>query len=125
MQTLGLVKAMGAPAEEAPYLIKRIKFHRTAFFTLRHSKRLAGNPRSSASITLIFIGSFFLGRHAEQNPWQANTLEWSTASPPPHGNFVTLPIVYRGPYEYGSPESKLDWLPQDKKSDPSPIAIYH
>jgi len=62
-----------------------------------------------------FFGSLFWGKKADRNPWEANTLEWSTSSPPPHGNFETVPVVYRGPYEYSSPESKLDWLPQDKK----------
>ena len=34
-------------------------------------------------------------------------------SPPPHGNFPTVPTVYRGPYEYSSPQSDLDYLPQN------------
>lgn len=37
----------------------------------------------------------------ERDPWGANTLEWQTASPPPHGNFEGEPVVFRGPYEYG------------------------
>jgi len=40
-------------------------------------------------------------------------LEWTTASPPPHDNFATIPTVYRGPYEYSAPGSKDDWLPQN------------
>ena len=61
-----------------------------------------------------FFWSLFRGRVAERNPWQANTLEWSTSSPPPHGNFETVPVVYRSPYEYSSPEVAKDWLPQDQ-----------
>lgn len=64
-----------------------------------------------------FLTSIFWGKKADRNPWEANTLEWTTASPPPHGNFETVPVVYRGPYEYSSPESKLDWLPQNKKTE--------
>src|SRR6266487_1211174 len=62
-----------------------------------------------------FVWSLFAGKKAERNPWQANTLEWVAASPPPHGNFEVQPVVYRGPYEYSSPEVKEDWLPQDRR----------
>jgi cytochrome c oxidase subunit 1 len=61
-----------------------------------------------------FVWSLVAGKKAEQNPWQANTLEWSAPTPPPHGNFEVQPVVYRGPYEYSSPDVKEDWLPQDK-----------
>ena len=69
-----------------------------------------------------FFWSLFRGRVAERNPWQANTLEWSTSSPPPHGNFETVPVVYRSPYEYSSPEVAKDWLPQDQPLEPSAVA---
>jgi cytochrome c oxidase subunit 1 len=70
---------------------------------------------ASQSIFLYnFIVSLFAGKKAERNPWQANTLEWSAPTPPPHGNFEVQPVVYRGPYEYSSPEVKEDWLPQDR-----------
>ncbi len=63
-----------------------------------------------------FIMSMAAGRKAEANPWNANTLEWTAApTPPPHGNFPgPLPVVYRGPYEYSSPEVTEDWLPQNR-----------
>jgi cytochrome c oxidase subunit 1 len=59
-----------------------------------------------------FFHSIWKGKKAEKNPWKATTLEWSAASPPPHGNWETLPTVYRGPYEYGSPDAKEDYVPQ-------------
>ena len=63
-----------------------------------------------------FIWSLFAGAKAAVNPWQANTLEWTAPSPPPHGNWgATLPVVYRGPYEYSSPEVSEDYLPQDRR----------
>lgn len=34
------------------------------------------------------------------NPWGAKTLEWTTASPPPHENFLVTPKVTTGPYDY-------------------------
>ncbi len=66
-----------------------------------------------------FIINFFRSiRHGEKvsdNPWDATTLEWAAPSPPPHGNFVTVPTVYRGPYEYSVPDQPSDHLPQFEK----------
>jgi cytochrome c oxidase subunit 1 len=60
-----------------------------------------------------FFWSLFAGKKAPLNPWNSNTLEWTAPSPPPHLNWgPTLPTVYRGPYEYSSPEVKEDFLPQ-------------
>ncbi len=59
-----------------------------------------------------FLYSLFAGPRAADNVWQANTLEWATASPPPHGNFFREPVVERGPYEYSDPRSLLDYQPQ-------------
>jgi len=69
-----------------------------------------------------FIYSLFKGKKATDNPWKSNTLEWTVASPPPHGNFAEMPVVYRGPYEYSSPESDEDFLPQTTppRDDPAP-----
>jgi cytochrome c oxidase subunit 1 len=33
------------------------------------------------------------GEIAGDNPWEGHTLEWATSSPPPEGNFVSLPPV--------------------------------
>jgi cytochrome c oxidase subunit 1 len=65
---------------------------------------------------LIFYFNFFWslrhGEKAAENPWHATTLEWSIPSPPPHGNFVEFPHVYRGPYEYSVPGFTEDYIPQ-------------
>jgi len=58
------------------------------------------------------IKSLFWGDKAESNPWEANTLEWTAPSPPPHGNFEKIPTVYRGPYEYSEPGRSKDWHAQ-------------
>ncbi len=67
-----------------------------------------------------FIVNFFMslkgGRKvAKSNYWDATTLDWSATPTPPvaHGNFETVPRVYRGPYEYSVPGSELPFLPQD------------
>ncbi len=63
-----------------------------------------------------FIINFFWSmrkqERAEENPWQATTLEWATATPPPHGNFTVPPVVYSGPYEYSVPGAPRDFSPQ-------------
>ena len=65
---------------------------------------------------LPFIINFFTsikwGKAVSQNPWDATTLEWAAPSPPGHGNFLTEPIVYRGPYEYSVPGAASDFTPQ-------------
>jgi cytochrome c oxidase subunit 1 len=47
--------------------------------------------------TLIFIGnllwSYFNGKAAGNDPWDAWTLEWSTSSPPTEYNFAKIPVV--------------------------------
>jgi cytochrome c oxidase subunit 1 len=67
-----------------------------------------------------FFWSLFAGKRAEANPWQANTLEWVAPSPPQHGNFATVPVVYRGPYDYSIPGDKQDWQPQ---TQPEPAVL--
>jgi cytochrome c oxidase subunit 1 len=65
---------------------------------------------------LPFIINFFMsikrGKRVGDNPWDATTLEWSAPSPPGHGNFLTEPVVYRGPYEYSVPGASKDFTPQ-------------
>ena len=70
-------------------------------------------------VQLIFIVNFFwtlaAGRKvAGDNPWEATTLEWATPTPPPHGNFLKVPEVYRGPYEYSVPGEEQDFHPQNE-----------
>ena len=66
---------------------------------------------------VAFIKGWFNGEKAGENPWEANGLEWTVPSPPAHGNFARVPIVYRGPYEYSSPLVEEDFLLQTRKLD--------
>ncbi|MCC7430868.1 cbb3-type cytochrome c oxidase subunit I [bacterium] len=63
-----------------------------------------------------FFMSMFNGKKTEANHWQATTLEWAaTPSPPvPHANFIEIPKVYRGPYEYSVPGHSTDFTPQNQ-----------
>ncbi|MDE3059364.1 MAG: cbb3-type cytochrome c oxidase subunit I, partial [Bacteroidota bacterium] len=54
------------------------------------------------------------GKKVRENYWDATTLEWVASSPPPHGNFSSLPVVYRLPYEYSVPGYTEDFLPQNQ-----------
>jgi cytochrome c oxidase subunit 1 len=70
---------------------------------------------------LLFVLNIFVslkwGKKAGNNPWHANTLEWTVPSPAGHGNFDVVPTVYHGPYEYSSPMSDEDYLPQSTPVD--------
>jgi cytochrome c oxidase subunit I len=66
---------------------------------------------------LIFLFNLFWsmwkGPKASDNPWEATTLEWTTATPPPHDNFGGhTPVVNHGPYEYNVPGASKDFVMQ-------------
>jgi cytochrome c oxidase subunit 1 len=78
------------------------------------------------SAQLIFVlnlfWSMFKGPKASDNPWEATTLEWITATPPPHDNFGGhTPVVNHGPYEYGVPGAPRDYVMQ---TDPATVASH-
>ncbi len=59
-----------------------------------------------------FFYSIFKGRRVRtQNPWQANTLEWTTPIRPGHGNWPgEIPEVHRWAYDYG--KDGVDFIAQ-------------
>jgi len=71
----------------------------------------------TAQMIFLFnlIWSYFRGKKADPNPWNATTLEWQTPETPPgHGNFgKNLPVVYRWAYDYSVPGAKQDFIPQN------------
>ncbi|WP_316812743.1 cbb3-type cytochrome c oxidase subunit I [Pedobacter heparinus] len=60
-----------------------------------------------------FFYSIFKGKVSSQNPWEANTLEWTTPVERLHGNWPgEIPTVYRWPYDYSKPGAEKDFIPQ-------------
>ena len=60
-----------------------------------------------------FIYSMYRGQKSPQNPWQSNTLEWTTPVKHIHGNWPgELPTVHRWPYDYSKPGKDQDFVPQ-------------
>jgi len=75
----------------------------------------------------VFLFNLFwsmkYGKQASDNPWEATTLEWTTATPPPHDNFAgRTPVVYHGPYEYSVPGAPNDFVMQ---TDPAMEKVSH
>lgn len=61
-----------------------------------------------------FFASIWKGKKATQNPWNANTLEWTTPVEHIHGNWPgEIPTVYRWPYDYSKPGHDTDFIPQN------------
>ncbi|HWS90746.1 MAG TPA: cbb3-type cytochrome c oxidase subunit I [Pyrinomonadaceae bacterium] len=78
---------------------------------------------------LLFLFNFFWslwkGEKASDNPWEATTLEWITATPPPHDNFGgRAPVVYRGSYEFGVPGAPEDYVLQTTPDETGPNVAY-
>ena len=68
-------------------------------------------------VQLVFLFNFFYsifrGPKSEQNPWNANTLEWTTPMANIHGNWPgKLPVVHRWPYDYSKPGKPQDFVLQ-------------
>ncbi len=72
---------------------------------------------AGAVFQFIFIFNFFYsifkGTKASKNPWQANTLEWTTPVERIHGNWPgELPTVHRWAYDYSKPGADKDFILQ-------------
>ena len=64
---------------------------------------------------LIFLANFFIsmyrGNKASQNPWKANTLEWTTPVEHIHGNWPgKIPEVHRWAYDYSKTDEDGEYI---------------
>jgi cytochrome c oxidase subunit 1 len=76
----------------------------------------------TGAVQLVFVAnlfwSMFKGEKAADNPWEATSLEWTVASPPPHDNFAGKhPVVHHGPYEFGVPGAAKDYIMQNSTEE--------
>ena len=93
---------------EVAYILKLLPLQR--FITIAAFITIASQ--------FIFLFNLFWsmakGKKATDNPWEATTLEWITATPPPHDNFGgQTPVVRNGPYEYSVPGAPRDYVMQN------------
>src|SRR3984957_4571364 len=89
------------------YLIRLIPVHK--FITI------AALCTGFAQLIFLYnlIYSRFKGAPAPDNPWEGTSLEWSTATPPPHNNFGDkMPVVYHDPYQYSVEGATSDYIMQ-------------
>lgn len=94
--------SQGMPRRYAEYLPR---------YTLYHQISTVGAYILAVGLVvaaLVLLHALLRGRRAPANPWGGNTLEWYTASPPPHENFDRDPIA-------GDPY-KLDHWQYDEKT---------
>jgi cytochrome c oxidase subunit 1 len=87
----------------------------SGFFDLNMLVSIAAFATFAAQFIFLFnfFYSMFRGPKAPANPWNSNTLEWTTPRNPQHGNWPgEIPSVYRWPYDYSKPGAKDDFIPQ-------------
>ena len=106
---------MGVPRRY--YAISGTNFIPESAHSLNVAITIAALCVGAAQLLFLFnlVWSYFKGRPAGSNPWNATSLEWQTAETPPgHGNFGSeLPVVYRWAYDYSVPGVATDFIPQN------------
>jgi cytochrome c oxidase subunit 1 len=69
-----------------------------------------------AASQLIFLANFLwsmrFGILSQSNPWRSNGLEWTSKAKAKECDATESPQVFRGPYEYSSPDRESDYFPQ-------------
>ena len=72
-----------------------------------------GGTLSQIIFLVNFFYSIYKGEKATENPWNSNTLEWTTPVEHLHGNWPgKLPVVHRWAYDYSKPGYDEDFVVQ-------------
>ncbi len=98
------------------YAFTSYDYMKNVFADMNSFMAIAALLVHAANVTFLFnfFYSIFFGKKAPQNPWRANTLEWTAPVEPRHGNWPgEIPPVYRWPYDYSKPDAKEDFIPQN------------
>ena len=87
--------------------------HQPSLYEYTHGLRGFAIPISLLALAVtagqfVFLWNFWRsarhGAPAASNPWESASIEWSTDSPAPHGNWAAGPVVRGTPYEYDGRE---------------------
>ncbi len=76
-------------------------------YQIWHGLAAVGSWIFAGGILIMIVNllrSLRSGAKAPDNPWGGATLEWKTASPPPVYNFLEIPKVDHGPYDFEDSE---------------------
>ncbi|MGZ4032287.1 MAG: cytochrome c oxidase subunit I [Tumebacillaceae bacterium] len=89
---------------------RRVFYYDPSLTTLNQIATVGSFVIGLATVALFvnLIVAVWKGEKVSDNPWNAQTLEWTVSSPPTEFNFLEMPVVTAYPYEYGVPKNHKD-----------------
>ncbi|HEU4964738.1 MAG TPA: cytochrome c oxidase subunit I [Bacilli bacterium] len=87
---------------------RRVFYYDPSLQTLNQIATIGSYLIGVASLLFVIniAVSCYKGAKVGNNPWGAQTLEWTVSSPPTEFNFLEMPVVDAYPYEYGEGAKK-------------------
>jgi cytochrome c oxidase subunit 1 len=89
---------------------RRVFYYDPSLTTLNQIATVGSFVIGLATVALFvnLLVAIWKGEKVSDNPWNAQTLEWTVSSPPTEFNFLEMPVVTAYPYEYGAPKNSKD-----------------
>jgi cytochrome c oxidase subunit I len=89
---------------------RRVFYYDPSLTTLNQIATVGSFVIGLATVALFvnLLVAIWKGEKVSDNPWNAQTLEWTVSSPPTEFNFLEMPVVTTYPYEYGAPKNSKD-----------------